>query len=230
MNRLGTLLLKTAAWVLVPVIPLLITSGVIAFAVNFQPLYEYGFDRYDVGDTTGLADAGLSKAARGLIDYFNSGEDYIDLVVVKGGEQFQLFNEREIAHLYDVKGLIRLDYGVLAAGLAITAVATGIFLFRRQPRSLAAPLFWGGSLTLIGVAALAVIAIADFDAFFTRFHLLSFTNDFWMLDPATDYLIRLFPDGFWQDASIFVGTLISMAGASTALVDWHNVRRTPTIR
>ncbi|TFG45700.1 MAG: DUF1461 domain-containing protein, partial [Dehalococcoidia bacterium] len=103
--------LKGVTWGLVAVIPLLIISAVIAFTFNFQPLYEYGFDRYNVVETTGLADSELSKAASGLIDYFNSGEEFIDLTVEKDGRAFTLFNEKEIIHLYDVKGLMRLDYG-----------------------------------------------------------------------------------------------------------------------
>ena len=35
-----------------------------------------------------------------------------------------------------------------------------------------------------------------------QFHLLVFSNDFWQLDPARDYLIMLFPGGFWYDVTI----------------------------
>jgi len=52
----------------------------------------------------------------------------------------------------------------------------------------------------------------DFDQFFLQFHLLSFANDFWMLNPATDYLIMLFPQGFWFDATL-VCALGTAAGA-----------------
>ncbi len=37
-----------------------------------------------------------------------------------------------------------------------------------------------------------------------QFHLLSFANDLWQLDPARDYLIMLFPQGFWFDATMLV--------------------------
>ena len=217
--------LKAAAWGLVLVLPLLITSAVIAFAVNFQPLYEYGFDHYDVGATTGLDDAQLSIAAGGLIDYFNSGEEFIDVVVDKDGRPFQLFNDREIIHLYDVKGLIRFDYGVFLASLAYAAVVTGLALYRRELRRLAAPLFWGGGLTVAIIIAGVALAVADFDTLFTQFHLLSFANDFWLLDPRTDYLIMLFPGGFWQDAAAFVGALIGMAGGTAAFIGWRNLKQ-----
>ena len=69
------------------------------------------------------------------------------------------------------------------------------------------------------------MAIADFEAFFTRFHLLSFANDFWLLDPATDYLIMLFPGGFWQDAMIFVDSIILSLTIAVMVVGWRNLKR-----
>lgn len=225
MDRFWDFVRRAALWGLVLVLPLLITSAVIAFAVNFQPLYEYGFDRYDVETTTGLDDVELSKAARGLINYFNSGDEFIDIVVEKDGQPFTLFNEREVAHLYDVKGLIRLDYGVLALSFIYTAVVAAAMLARREPRRLAAPLFWGGVFTLAIVFARAAMAIADFDAFFTQFHLLSFANDFWLLDPRTDYLIMMFPGDFWVDAMIFVDTIIVTLTLALTFIGWRNLKR-----
>jgi len=51
--------------------------------------------------------------------------------------------------------------------------------------------------------ALGLGTLLGFDQLFWQFHLISFANELWMLDPATDYLIMLFPQGFWYDATIF---------------------------
>ncbi len=40
-----------------------------------------------------------------------------------------------------------------------------------------------------------------------QFHLLSFTNDLWQLDPRRDYLIMMYPQGFFRDATIAIGGL-----------------------
>ncbi|MDV2988908.1 MAG: TIGR01906 family membrane protein [Dehalogenimonas sp.] len=216
---------RLSAWTLAVVLPLLIISAVIAAAFNFQPLYEYGFSRYNVAEATGLAPAELTKAAHGLTAYFNSGDEFIDLVVVKDGEPFTLFNEREIIHLYDVKALIRLDYLGLDVSLGYSLLVAGLLFYRRQRQLLAAPVFWGGSLTLAVVAALGLAAAIDFNAFFTRFHMISFANDFWLLDPSTDYLIMLFPGGFWQDAVIFLGLGIVIIAAVAAFIGWRSLGR-----
>ena len=60
--------------------------------------------------------------------------------------------------------------------------------------------------------ALGLGALLGFDRLFRQFHVLSFANDFWMLDPSRDYLIMLFPGGFWFDVTLFV-TLCTALGA-----------------
>ncbi|MBA7564156.1 hypothetical protein ES708_05818 [subsurface metagenome] len=140
-----------------------------------------------------------------MIGYFNSDEEYISVTVIKDGKPFELFNQREVGHLKDVKGLIRLDYRVLLGTLIYVLAYAGVCLFwqrRRYWRRLAWGVVGGSSLTLIVMLALGVGALFNFEQLFIQFHLLSFTNELWMLDPSRDYLIMLFPSGFWYDAAI----------------------------
>jgi integral membrane protein (TIGR01906 family) len=50
--------------------------------------------------------------------------------------------------------------------------------------------------------ALGLWALVDFGQLLLQFHLLSFANEFWQLDPTHDYLIMLFPEGFFYDATL----------------------------
>ena len=202
-----------AKWLFVLCLPILLLTASIGWAANSLWLYEYGFGKYGVSQTTGLAGVELEKAATGLISYFNSGEEYISLTVVKGDKPFELFNRREIAHLRDVKGLIWLDYWLLLGTLIYTLVYAGVSLFWRGGRywrRLAWGLVSGGSVTLALMLALGLGALLNFDRLFLQFHLISFANELWQLDPAKDYLIMLFPRGFWYDA-----TLICAAATAT---------------
>jgi len=203
-------------------LPILLLTASIGWAVNSLWLYKYGFDKYNVSQTTGLADSELEKAATGLISYFNSDEDYISLTVMKDGEPFELFNEKEVTHLKDVKGLIWLDYWVLLGMLIYALGYAGVCLFwrkRRYWRRLAWGVVGGGGITLALMMALGLGTLLGFDQLFWQFHLISFTNELWQLDPATDYLIMLFPQGFWYDATLFcalitAGLAIILGGGS----------------
>ena len=207
-----------ARWLFILCLPALLLTASIGWAVNSQWLYENGFEKYNVRQDLAekgleLSEADLEEVAAGLISYFNSDEEAIDLTVTKDGQSFTLFNQREIAHLKDVKGLIRLDYWVML-GTGVYAISyAGINLFWRRKeyrRRLAWSVVGGGSITLGLMLVLGLAAILDFDQFFLQFHLFSFANDLWQLDPTRDYLIMLFPQNFWYDATIFctLGTVV----------------------
>jgi integral membrane protein (TIGR01906 family) len=196
----------TTKWLFMLCLPILLLTTSIGWAANSLWLYKYGFSKYDVSQTTGLADSELEKASIGLISYFNSNEEYISLTVVKDGEPFELFNEKEIIHLKDVKGLIWLDYWVLLGTLIYALGHAGVILLwrkRRYWRRLAWGVVGGGGITLILMLALGLGTLLGFDQLFWQFHLISFANELWMLDPTKDYLIMLFPQGFWYDATVF---------------------------
>ena len=209
-----------AKGLLVLCLPILLLTASIGGAVNGLWLYKYGFEKYHIGQTTGLADSELEKAAAGLIGYFNSGEEYIDLIIIKDGEPFELFNQREVVHLKDVKGLIWLDYRLLAVTLLYVLVYLGVGLWwRKDRRGLAWGVTGGSGLTLAMMVALGLGTLLSFDRLFLQFHLVSFANEFWLLDPSRDYLIMLFPGGFWQDATLFialgtVGMALILGGAA----------------
>ena len=195
-----------AQWLFILCLPILLLMVSIGWAVNSLWLYKYGFEKYNVSQTTGLAEAELEKAAKGIISYFNSDEEYISLTVVQDDQPFTLFNQREVIHLKDVKELIWLDYWVLLGSLVYALSYAGISLFwrkRRYWRRLAWGVVGGGGVTLALMLALGLGTLLGFDRLFLQFHLISFTNRFWQLDPSKDYLIMLFPGGFWYDATLF---------------------------
>jgi len=202
-------------WLFILCLPLLLLSASIGGAANSISLYKYGFDKYDVGQATGLADVELDRAARGLIGYFNSSEETINLTAVKDGQAFTLFNEREIVHLKDVKGLFRLDYWIFAGTLLYSLAYAGFMLWLRERRRLAWGLIWGSGLTLGLMLLLGFSVMLNFDQFFLQFHLLSFTNELWQLDPSKDYLIMLFPRGFWYDATVFIAIATAVGAVVT---------------
>ena len=55
-----------------------------------------------------------------------------------------------------------------------------------------------GAFTLI----LVIWSLIDFQSLFILFHKLSFSNNLWILDPTKDYLIMMFPEGFFNDVAI----------------------------
>jgi integral membrane protein (TIGR01906 family) len=91
----------------------------------------------------------------------------------------------------------------MALVLGIAAIAAG-GLTSTGP-ALARAGIVGGGITILLIGLLALGSMVDFEALFLQFHYLSFSNSLWLLDPATDRLIQLFPEGFFYDAALRIG-------------------------
>jgi integral membrane protein (TIGR01906 family) len=215
-------------WLFILCMPVFLLTAFIAIAVNSQWVYEHSFNTYGVSQTTGIADSELEKAAQGIRSYFNSSEEYLSVTVTKDGADFVLFNEREVAHMKDVKSLIWLDYYVLLGTGAYVLLYTGVSVFRghsERRRQLASAAVWSSSITIGLILLLGIIAVTDFSTFFTAFHLISFSNDLWLLDPNTDYLLMMFPGGFWYDCVLYLAVAIAITALAIGGVSWWYLKK-----
>ncbi len=218
---------------------LFLVAGSVTWAVNDPGLYRNGFQRYHTAQRSGISDADLIAIGAELRRYFNTSVEPLAVRAPIYGIEQEVFNQREVAHMYDVKQLVRGTYWV-ALGSALwilSALAIVVATDRATWHVCAARLaVWGGSVTLIAVFLVGLAAVASFEQLFLLFHRLSFANDLWMLDPRTDYLLILFPAGFWFDATMRVALtsvlgavlLLSAGVASIGYRNWSaNRRRDP---
>jgi len=194
------------------IFPLFLATTALHYEANDLRLYQQGFKKYGVSQITGIDPQGLTQVAQGLINYFNSSQEPIQLVAVMKGQPTTLFNSREVAHLKDVKGLIQLVNRVQEVALGFLALYGAFLLIDRGTswRQIAKEVLVGSGVTLALLLALAIGAVTNFDQLFLGFHLVSFSNDLWLLDPSRDRLIQLFPQGFFQDATLFVAGLTAV--------------------
>ena len=210
-----------------PALLLFLVAGSVAWAVNDPGLYRNGFARYDTAQRSGISDAELERIGAELRGYFNGGAEPLAVQAPVYGIEQELFNAREVAHMYDVKRLVRGVYGVAVGSALWVAVtlALGFALRRADYRTAALRLsMWSGVSTLAGVGGVGMAAVVSFDRLFLLFHQLSFANDLWMLNPRTDYLLILFPGGFWFDATLRValtaalGAILLLSGGGGGLL------------
>jgi integral membrane protein (TIGR01906 family) len=183
--------------------------------------YERGFAKYDVSRTTGLDAPQLRRVAQAFIAYFDGRDDALELTVEIGGARRPLFNQRELDHMRDVEHIMALVGRLqIAAGVAIAAtVALGLAPGRTAFLSTLGKLaLAGGGLTLGLLVLLGGLSLVDFSSAFLQFHLIMFDNDLWILDPRRDYLVMLFPQGFWFDATIRIAAVTAIEAAAIAAV------------
>ncbi len=213
---------------LLVLLPILLLSTAIRIEMNSIGLYERGFEQYAVGQTTGLSDDQLVRAAAKLISYFNSMTDSPQMEVSHvTGAPFDLFHDYELVHLADVKVLFAINAAVQAITLLVVAwfIFAGLSLGRRV--AVLNGLRYGALATLVLLAVSSMAFVLDFNSMFVEFHLLAFDNSFWQLNPYTDYLVMLFPLEFWQDMFIFAGGGTGLAAAATLTATTLIARHSP---
>ncbi|MDA1129235.1 MAG: TIGR01906 family membrane protein [Chloroflexi bacterium] len=207
--------------------PLFLITGSVTWAFNSPGLYNDGFEKYSISRISGITDSDLRQVGADIRSYINSGEEPLEVRTRIFGQEQDLFNDREVAHMSDVKQLVRAVYllTLLSAIYLATVVVAGFALQKRHfVEPLAKGALGGGGLTLGLLVIFGAVALVGFDSVFLKFHQLSFANDFWQLDPRTDYLVRIFPQNFWFDATMWVavraiiGALVLTVAGSAYLV------------
>ncbi len=172
----------------------------------------------DVYDSVGMDAEALGQVNVLLSDYLRGKTDDLSIEEEVFGIRQQVFNANEKLHMVDVVNLFRMAHGLkiaLLIGAAISAAA-GILLggedsFEILPRALKGFLLTAGILLL---AAIGSFLAVGFDRMFILFHQLLFTNDLWLMNPATDIMIRMFPGEFFQRIASEAGWTALLRGVS----------------
>jgi integral membrane protein (TIGR01906 family) len=143
-----------------------------------------------------------------------------DFGATEGGSS--LLNDREIAHMRDVRGVFAA-FGLLV----LASVVVLVIAFRRGTAAGARAATWravsGGARGLaIALVVAAAVALLAFDAAFEVFHRLFFGAGTYTFDPRTDHLVQLFTEQFWSDTAIAVGAVAIVVALLTA---WRAARR-----
>lgn len=190
--------------------PVFLIAINVGYVADSDWLYTYNWWRNGVPDRTGLPVAELDSAADQIKDYFANDAERLDVTVNTSQGRVSLFVEREVLHMVDVKELMRLVASVSIWSGVVLVVCAILGLWVRRRRLFATMsrwLRWCALIWGIAVGAILVASIIDFTWVFTQFHLLSFANDLWQLDPFRHYLLLLFPERFFLEATLFIAVL-----------------------
>ncbi len=200
----------------------------VRLAATRPEVYEYSFSQHDAVETTGVPREDLDRAAREIIAYFGSGhQPYLTIEVSINGEPTPLFKERELLHMRDVRELFQSTFFVqeIALALVVLYVAGVVITYRRAAIDrLARQVLVAGAAITVVLTLAAGAMLVGFHWLFTQFHLISFANDWWMLNPRTDRLVQMFPDGFWFDVAMGVGLLTLAEAILIALLGYVVLR------
>ena len=203
MNKKISTSIKIFSSILWVPVTLCISLEIITFS---DWIYEYNWTRNQISQNTGIKIDQLNQVSDQIKDYFRDDQEKLEVLLQEPGKEvFNLFNQKEIDHMVDVKNLIKTTILFERVGLILLIIFFVFYLFRVGYISfyknlkriiLVSFLIWSILLFLIVFGM-----IVDFNYTFTLFHKIMFTNDLWILDPNSDFLIMIYPQRFFLEIS-----------------------------
>jgi len=190
-----------------------VATALVVVALAMLPFLNPVWVGFEQGRAQAAAWTGFSESDLAAV----TGSVLHDLVI--GPPNFAValagapvLQERERAHMRDVRGVFA-SFFLLAAGGAAVLVAAFLLakgrpararLWRRLGRA-------GTAIAMVTVVG-GALGVLFFDAAFEAFHELFFPPGTYLFDPATDRLVQLFPEQFWVETTLGVGVVIVVLG------------------
>lgn len=197
-----------------------------------EPLYTFAVERYDVPAVTGIPRQEIDRSMVEIRDYFTNDQQLLRITVADDqGRTNPLFTPREVIHMRDVKQLVQR---IFQAQIVATVIVVGYAAARLAAQRGRA---WAGLARLTRISTLATLAVAvalgvgtaaGFDRLFTQFHMLSFSNDFWQLDPSYHHLVQMFPFDFWLVATSLLLGMTAVEVLALLSLSWWTLQRQRT--
>ena len=211
---------------------LLLTSFQVAIYGDSQyRFYEREYKKYQVADSLNMTMDNIMDVTDQMMAYLIGKKAELSVITDVDGETQDFFNEQDRFHMGEVKELflggLKIRNIMLVAVLLILILlaARKADMIKLLPRAYFVTLGITGVITVV----LGGLFASDFDKYFRIFHEIFFDNDQWMFDPATDYMIRMLPEGFFYDfvfriGGFFVGSLavLGVVSAVCIFMEKHN--------
>ena len=110
------------------------------------------------------------------------------------------YSKEDILHLYDVKNILNSMYFLLT--LSVIYVVWNV---KYRKNKLCFPcLTKMGWLYISTLLFFGLMIFVKFDYFFTLAHELTFTNEYWLLDPTKSNLIKFFPQEIFVEIFVLI--------------------------
>ena len=200
-------IIATAAMIFL-IIALLLTSFQVAiYGDKEYKFYEKEYAKYEVTEELGMTMEDVMDVTDKMMAYLIGEREELSVMTTVEGKEQDFFNEQDRLHMADVKNLFLGGLKVRTACLMLALVLLAILILTSADWKVLIPRAYSAALVIfLAIAAFLGIAFAiDFTKCFTIFHEIFFTNDLWMFDSATDYMIRMLPEGFFSDMVLRIG-------------------------
>ncbi len=192
----------------------LITSVEIAVYADYG-YFEKEYEKYQVNSPGSIVDMDmeeLMRVTKEMMAYLKGNREDLVVYAVIDGRETEFFNDIEKFHMADCQRLFIGAIWIRRAAAALMLIIAAVMLILRWKLL---KYIAGGFIRTIAVLAAAAFFLVvyislDFTRAFTQFHQIFFDNDMWLLDPDTDRLINIVPEGFFIDTAVRIGIIFGV--------------------
>ena len=199
-------------------------------AIN-PSFYIPKYEKMDLASQIGVSKKDLNKSIRLLLDYLDDKRDDIKGNITWYSHHQQTFNTKEKEHMVDVKKLYQNALKVAYVS-ALLILLIGLYFYLNEKGYTLAYLSKGLIRALCSLAILLVFfgfwIFTDFTSFWTWFHTIFFSNQLWLLDPNTDFMICMLPETiFYQLVLSCVIKVICFIAPFGVFAIYYMVKKAP---
>ena len=134
-----------------------------------------------------------------IVEYIKSEREYLNY---KGSDGLNVFSQRELMHMEDVRRLFEF-YGKIQMAIS-AAVLLSIICLRKIAYACVEGILKGISISLNVFLVLSIFAFLNFGYMFEKFHELFFENEFWILDSNESIIINILPINFFSGTALWI--------------------------
>lgn len=212
---------KIIAYAAVPCLIAALLISFIGLLSGDRAWIKREYEKLDINDYTGMSTEDMCAAYLRMTDYMQGKTDELQLEVTAFGERTDMFNEREISHMGDVR---RLWFGVdkvkhILYVFTVFAAALAVYAFGREaPAVLSRCWLIGLGVTAAFAVALAVWAALDFESFWVVFHIVFLDLESSTFDPVTSRMIRICVEQLFSDLILRIALFTGGTCAGIGLI------------
>ena len=196
-----------AAAAAVSLILILFLSAFEIAAYSDFGFYEKEYEKYEIQNTLPMKMDDIMDVTEKMMAYLKGDRDELSVSTTIDGKEQDFFNDQDRFHMGEVRDLFLGGFALRRAAAVILVAAVVLLLILKADIRRILPKAYEITVGvfLAFVLFLGIAISVNFDRCFVIFHELFFDNDLWMFDPATDYMIRMLPEGFFLDMTIRIG-------------------------
>ena len=189
------------------------------------------YEEMELASDIGVSKKDLNQSIRLLLDYLDDKRDDIKGHITWHGVSQETFNEKETSHMVDVKVLYQNALKV--AKMAFIILGLVVLYFYLNDKTLMFAYLSKGFLMAMFTFILMLVffgfwILTDFTSFRTWFHTIFFSNQLWLLDPNTDFMICMLPETiFYKLVLACVVKVICVMALASVLAIYYMVKKAP---